>query len=106
MRFVSLWGPSPLSLHAHRDTHAAADAKGREALLEVAPLHLMEQRHQHTGARGADRVAERDRAAVDVDLGRIPAQVLVDRASLCGKRLVGLDEVEVFDLPAVLLERR
>src|ERR1700693_3721109 len=69
-----------LSLYAHRDAHAAADAQRGEALLEVALLHLVQQRHQHAGARGADRVTDRDRAAVDVDLRGIPAEVLVDGA--------------------------
>src|SRR6267154_486133 len=89
-----------LSLHAHRDAHAAADAERGEALLGIAPLHLVQQRHQHARTGSADRMAERDRAAVDVDLGGIPAEVLVDGASLCGKGLVGLDEIEVLDLPA------
>ena len=37
----------------------------------------------------------RDRAAVDVDLAGVPAEVLVDRAGLRGEGLVGLDQVEV-----------
>ena len=67
---------------AHRDAHAAADAQGGETLLGIALLHFVQQRHQHARAGGADGVADRDRAAVDVDLGRIPAEVLVDRAGL------------------------
>ena len=42
-------------------------------------------------------MAERDRAAIDVDLVDIPAEILVDRASLRGKGLVGLDQVEIVD---------
>src|SRR3954453_12988343 len=97
---------SPSSpLHAHRDAHAAADAERREALLHVALLHLVQERDQDAGAGGADRMADRDRAAVDVhDLG-VPAHVLVDRASLRREGLVRLDEVEVLDLPAGFLER-
>src|ERR1700730_3164374 len=88
----------------HGDTHAAADAQGRQPLLRVAARHLVEQRHEDSGARGADRMPERDRAAVDVDLPGIPAEILVDRASLRGERLVRLDEVEVVRFPARLLE--
>src|SRR5262245_47687689 len=51
-------------------------------------------------------MAERDRAAVDVDLRGVPAEILVDGASLRRKRLVRLDEIEVLDLPAGFLERR
>ena len=35
----------------------------------------------------------------------IPAEVLVDRAGLRGEGLVGLDQVEVADVPAGLLQR-
>src|SRR5438045_8008095 len=63
---------------AHRNAHAAADAKRGETFLRVALLHLVEQRDQHAPARGADRVTERDRSAVDVDLRGIPAEILVD----------------------------
>src|SRR4051794_35678781 len=66
------------ALDGQGDAHAAADAQCREALLGVALLHFREQRHQDPGARGADRVADGDGAAVHVDLGGVPAEVLVD----------------------------
>src|SRR4051794_14316654 len=94
-----------LALHAHGDTHAAADAERREALLGIAPAHLVQQRCQHARAGSADRVTERNRAAVDVDLLGIPAEVLVHRAGLRGEGLIGLDQVEILDLPAGLLQR-
>src|SRR5271157_1375582 len=93
------------ALHAHGDAHAAADAQRGEAFLGVAPRHLVEQGYQDAGAGCADRMPERDGAAIDVDFAGIPAEVLVDRAGLGGESLVGLDEVEVLDLPAGLLER-
>src|ERR1700760_3375847 len=91
---------------AHSNTHATADAQRGEALLGVALLHFVEKRHQHARAGGANGMADRDRAAIDVDLAGIPAEVLVDRAGLRRKSLVGLDQVEVADAPAGLLERR
>ena len=54
---------------------------------------------------GADRMADGDRAAVDVHDRRIPAHVLVDGERLRGESLVGLDEIEILDLPAGLFER-
>src|SRR5262245_47019490 len=81
--------------HAHRNAHAAADAKRGEALFRVALLHLVEQRDQHAPARGADRMTERDRPAVDVDLRGVPAEILVDGAGLRGERLVRLDQIEI-----------
>src|SRR5580700_3131354 len=95
-----------LAFHAHRNAHAAADAQGGEAFLGVALPHLIKQRHQHPGAGRADRMADGDGAAVDVDLAGIPAEVLVDGASLRRERLVGFDEVEVAAVPAGLLQRR
>src|SRR5256885_2217752 len=50
-------------------------------------------------------MADRDRATIDVDLAGIPAEVLVDRAGLRRERLVGLDQIEVGDVPAGLLQR-
>src|SRR5262245_30705917 len=90
---------------AHGDAHAAADAQRRQALLGVALLHLVEQRHENARPRRADRMAERDGAAIDVDLRRIPAEILVDGAGLRREGLVRLDEIEVAGLPARLLER-
>ena len=86
-----------LTVHRHRNSHAPADAKRGETLLGVATRHFMQQRGQHPRARGADRMTERDGAAVDVDNSRVPAQVLVDRESLSGEGLVGFHELEVLD---------
>src|SRR3546814_5328211 len=58
---------SSLALDAHGDAHAAADAQRNETLAGVAPLHLVEQRRQHPRARRADRVADGDGPAIDVD---------------------------------------
>ena len=43
----------------------------------------------------AERMAERDRAAVDVDLVAIEAELLFDREILPGKRFVHLDQIDV-----------
>ncbi len=69
-------------------------------------LHFVQQRDQHTRAGRTDRMTDGDGAAIDVDLRRIPAEILVDRAGLRGESLIGLDQVEVVDLPAGLLQRR
>src|SRR6266704_2772058 len=101
--FSSVACAASVACDAHCDAHAAADAQRGEALLGIALLHLVQQRDQHTGAGSADRVADRDRTAVDVDLGSIPAEILVDRTGLRGESLVGLDQIEVADVPAGLL---
>src|SRR5688572_5720355 len=73
-------GASRLALEAHGDAHAAADAQCRKALLGVALLHLEQEGGQDSRAGRADRVADGDGAAIDVDLAGVPAEVLVDRA--------------------------
>src|SRR6056297_2939457 len=68
------------ALDAERDAHAAADAQRGDAPLGVAALHLEQQRVEHPAARGTDRVADGDGAAVHVHLLRVPAHVLVHGA--------------------------
>src|SRR5215468_6331839 len=100
------WKRYPLvTRDTHRDAHATADAERGETLLGVALLHFVQQRHQHAGAGSADGMADRDRAAIDIDLAGVPAEILVDGASLRRKGLVGLDQIEVADIPAGLLQR-
>src|SRR5215212_6600488 len=88
--------------NAHGDTHATTDAERRKALFGVAFLHLVKERHQYARAGGADGMPDRDRATIDVDLGSIPAEVLVDGAGLRRERLIGLDQIEIADVPAGL----
>src|SRR5690349_15657110 len=71
-----------LALHCERHTHATPDTKRRKAFPCAALLHLVKQRDQDAAAGGADRMAERDRAAVHVHLLRIPAHLPVHRDCL------------------------
>ncbi len=50
-------------------------------------------------------MADRDRAAIDVDPLGIPAELLADGERLRGERFVGLDQVEILELPAGLGQR-
>ncbi|MNY33038.1 hypothetical protein D3C86_1672910 [compost metagenome] len=45
-------------------------------------------------------MAQRNRAAVDVDLGRVYAQLLVDGTGLGRKGFIELEQVDVLGLPA------
>src|SRR5215207_5174529 len=65
----------------------------------------MEERHEYPRAAGADRVAERDRAAVGVDPLGVDAQLLDHGERLGRERLVELEEVDVSQLKPGLLER-
>src|SRR6516225_9375408 len=57
-----------VACEAHGNAHAAADAERGKALLGIAFLHFVQQGHEHARARCADRMTDRDRAAIDVDL--------------------------------------
>src|SRR5262245_4670963 len=49
-----------------RRAHSAADAHRDHSVASLAALHLVNQRGRKLRPRAAERVAERDRAAVDV----------------------------------------
>ena len=91
------------ALDGERDAVAAAEAQRRDAALQVSALQRVEQRRQHAAAARADRVAERDSAAVDVHLRRIDAELVEHGDRLHGERLVQLEEIDVLQIPAGLL---
>src|SRR5579884_1647814 len=89
-----------LARNRHGDAHAAADAKGGKPFLCAPPPHLMQERDENSGARGANRMPNCNRSAVHIHDGRIPAHILIDGERLGGKGLVRLDKIEVLGLPA------
>src|SRR5579875_3710699 len=83
----------------------AARADRRAAEPAAAPAQLQHQGGDDPRAGGADRVAEGDGAAVDVDDLFIDAQRPDRVDGDGGKGLVDLPEVDVGDLQAGLLQR-
>src|SRR6266508_4562458 len=63
----------------------------------VPALEVVEHGADEHGAGGAERVAHRDRAAVDVELLVRDAQVLLVPEHYRGERLVQLEQVDVLD---------
>ena len=61
----------------------------------LEPLERVHELHGEDRAGRSDRVAERDRAARDVERLRVEPDVARDGDRLCGERLVQLDEVDV-----------
>src|ERR1019366_4497023 len=92
------------TLDSERNAHAAADAKRGKALFRAAALHFVQKRDKDAGARRADRMADRDRAAIDIHDRRIPTHVLVYGQGLCREGFVRLDEIEILDLPVRLFQ--
>jgi hypothetical protein len=54
-------------LEAHGDSHAATDAKRGKTFLRTTTLHLEQKRIEDAGTGRSDRMANGDRASVDVD---------------------------------------
>src|SRR3712207_4832646 len=65
------------ALEAQRHPHAAADAQRRYAATRTAAQHLVQQRDRDARARAADRMPERDGAAVDVEAVAVEMQLAV-----------------------------
>src|SRR4029078_4046348 len=84
-------------LERRRDGAAAAQAERRQAVAALTPVQLVEQRLHDPRAARPDRMAQGDRAAVDVRLVPVEAQLAAIGERLGRERLVDLDEVERLD---------
>ena len=82
---------------------AAAAAERRRADAAAATLELERQVQGDPGAGHADRVPQGDRAAVDVDLVGVEAELLGRGQPDRRERLVDLDQVEVGGRDALLV---
>src|SRR4051794_3020600 len=77
--------------------HAAGRAHGDETALQIAPFEFVEHGADQDRAGGADGMAERDRAAIDVDPGAVELEVADVFFRNHGKGLVDLEQVDVVD---------
>ncbi len=85
-----------LALHDRRNSLTAADARRGQAVpaSPAAAVRAVSVSNRRVPVM-PERMAERDRAAVDVGLLAIEAQLLLDGQILAGERLVDLDQVDV-----------
>jgi hypothetical protein len=88
-----------------RGGFAAADAERGDAALEVLRLERMQQRDNQPSAGGADRMAERAGAAIDVELFPGNAEIALRRHRHHSEGFVDLEQVDVTDVPADLVEQ-
>src|SRR5687767_4666410 len=86
------------------DALTAADAGGGQAALQATAAELQREREQQPGAGHAERMSERDGAAVDVDPVAVQAELLLDRQVLRRKRLVDFNEVDIVQRELGLVE--
>src|SRR6476620_12782833 len=109
-RAASLWQSAELTnsaidLEQSRAALAAADAHGDDAPLGLAATSLLQDVAGQSRAGHAEGVADRDRAAVDVVLLGIDAELVAGIETLAGKGLVELPDVDIVDLQAVALQQ-
>src|SRR5690348_1761517 len=82
-------------LDDRRGAHAAADAQRHQRGLFVGALQFVEHGAQDHRAGRTERMAERDRAAIDVDLGVVDVEGLDVAQHHRGKGFVELEQVDV-----------
>ena len=92
------------ALDNRRDAHAVADAHRAQAVAGILALELIEQRGDQPGAARTERVPERDRPAVVVDLFHVGAGFLLPGEDDRGEGFIDLEEIDVFQLQAGLLQ--
>src|SRR5262245_9962273 len=100
-----LTGVLAVDLDDDRVALTATRADRRDADAATAATELVDERADDAGARSADRVAERDRPAVDVDVVLFDAEHAHRVEGDRGEGLVDLPEVDVLGALADLLQR-
>ena len=80
-----------------RQALADADAHGGDAVPAAAAAQLADEGAGEAGAGAAERVAEGDRAAVDVELLLVDAELAGAGEDLGGEGLVELDQVDLVE---------
>src|SRR6202158_6161505 len=97
---MTAWQPSVHHLDRHRDALPDADAHRGERALAAALLHAVHRGHGEARAAHAERVAERDGAAMRVDeIGIVlDAELAQAGDALRGEGFIELDQIEIADL--------
>src|SRR6185312_6267047 len=80
-----------------RQALADADAEGGDAIAAVAPAQLADKSRGEASPRAAERVAEGERATVDVEAFLVDAQLADAGEDLGGEGLVQLDQVDLVE---------
>src|ERR1700710_1537030 len=83
---------------------AATDTHGDDAPLGLAPTSLLQDVAGQPRAGHAERMADRNRTAIDVVLLGIDAKLVARIEALAGKGLIEFPEVDVADLEAMTLQ--
>ena len=87
-----------------RRAHSSADAHGHDSIPPVATLQFTQNRRRKFRAGASQRMSQRHRAAIGIDLIWIKPGFLDDRKRLRRERFIQLHEVDLIDL--VELDRK
>ena len=87
-------------LEHRRQALADPDAHRRDPVAAAAAAELVQERGGEAGAGAAERVAEGDRAAVDVEALLVDSELADAGEHLRGEGLVQLDQVDLVELEA------
>src|SRR4051794_21282760 len=108
LKFLKSMLSLPIFLDAFDDgrgAHAAADAQRDQRRRLVGALQFVEHGAQYHGAGSTERMAERDRAAIDVDLGAIDIEGLHVAQHDRRKGFVQLEQIDIRFVHARALEQ-
>src|SRR4030095_9157842 len=85
------------ALDNHRDALSYSDAHGAQRVAPAAALQLIDRGRDEARTRRAERMTERDRAAIRVDVRSVVGNAVIAqyREHLCGEGFVELDHVDV-----------
>ena len=89
-----------VSLYDGSAAHAAADAQSGKAPLGISLDHLVKQSDKDTASGSSYGMSESDRAAVDIELGKIEAEFFADCYRLSCESFVCFIQVELVDCKA------
>src|SRR5688500_19637849 len=84
---------------------SAADAHRDQTIARAAAAHLAEELHGELRAGRAERMSERDRAAVHVHFRFVETELAHHRQRLSGEGFVELDEIDVGERESGAFER-
>src|SRR5216684_195069 len=98
-------GGSAIDFEQARAALAAADAHRHDAPLCLAPTALLQEVAGQPRAGHPERVADGDRAAVDVVLVGIDAKLVTGIEALAGKSLVELPNIDIVDFKTMALQQ-
>src|SRR3569832_2229954 len=93
-------------LQQKRESHAAANAECGESEFDLSLLHFVKQRRGNANTSAADRMAQRDRATVDVQTITRETELAIASDHLRRESFVQLDQIDVGKRKLLSLQQR